>query len=469
MKKPLCLILALIFLSALLFGCAAESLPVHVEGAVFGGNSNDSIPVELSFDVRWLTEGDNTVYNAELARFSALLCADVYFREKDLAKGTQNRVLIDGSDAALYTPTALLTKLGFSDVRYIESFKLKEYALDTNDSVTLTAGYLDYDDTYDVFVIALRGCFSVQEWLSVFDPGAAEGSYSEYTGEHPEWTDTRRYKGAGIAANRAEELINAFISENDAPERENVILVTGHSRGGILANMIGADMELNSNAKTFTYTFSTMPVTTDTEAPGYKTVFNIFDPNDYYVNTLPFGNESFFRYGRDISLSLNASDEALNALDALKGRDGYADIGPDAISEYKELFGKKFPERASLYDTLTLTERFSLESEANARFDEMQTLIGANGLGLDTFVSAAEPVKTADGSYEVTLSYCGGALLWGYSKTLAYGAPAYDAFISLFKNDEAACRIADFLAANAGAITSGHLLANTYILSGFGA
>ena len=444
----------------------AVTVPVHIEGAVFGGQTDDSIEADLVFDAKWLTEGDNTVYHSELAAFSAILCADTYFREKDLAKGTQNRVLADGTDAAAYDRTALLKKIGFADAVYIETYKEKEYASDGNDSATMTLGYSDAEDGYDIFVVALRGCFSAQEWLSVFDSGFDGDDYVTYTGEHPEWTDKSCFKGVDIAANRAKEYIDAFIASHDDPARENRVLITGHSRGAALAELIGADMERTSDAKTFTYAFNAMPVTADPSAREIKTVFNVLDENDFYTNTLPFGEEAFYRFGTDLTGDIAVSDEVKTAIASLKGRDDYLSPDKESLALYRELFGGLFPDRASLYTAKTQTEVFDTEEQAASRKDELDKLIGAEeGLDLGVFCKTNDIAKTADGKYAVTTEYCGGALLIGFSKTLAYGEAAHDVFVSLFTTDETACRIADFLLDHLPAITGGHLLVNTYILS----
>lgn len=467
-KKILAILVAAILTGGMLIASAeAVSLPVHVEGTVFGGKAGDSIAAELNFDTRWLTEGDNTAYNPQLASFAALISADSYFRTKDLERGTQNRVLLDGMDAAEYSWTALLTAAGFTDAQYIESYKVKAYDGDGNDSATMAMGYLCADDC-DIYAIAIRGSFSAQEWLSAFDPGDAGEDYAAYTGAHPEWNDARRFKGVGVGAERAKEFIDEFIAAHDDPDRANCVLITGHSRGAMLANMIGADLEKDPDVKSFTYTFNTMPVTNDPDAGAYQTVFNIYDVNDFYCDVLPFGGERFCRYGRDLTADVAASGEIRAAIAELKGRDDFTGLNAEEMAEYREMFGQRFADRASLYVPEVMTETFATEAEAQARVEECRTLIGADaGLALETFCHVDDAAANADGTYSVTLHFCGGALLWGYAKTLAYGDAAYAAFNTLFRGDELACRIADFLAEHAEEIAGGHLLINTYALIGF--
>lgn len=452
----------------LLLGCIASAevrtLPAHVEGAIFGGRGDDSIPVELRFDTAWLTAGDNTAYNGDLAAFSALVCADTYFRKKDLERGTPNRVIPDGDDPEAYDWTNLLKELGFTDVEYIESFKVKAYDRDENDSVTMLLGYTCADGC-DVFVVAFRGTFSAQEWISAFDPGSPDENYRALTGEHPEWIEAGRFKGADVGAQRAMEFIDGFIAEHDVPENEDRILVTGHSRGGLLANFVGATLE-KRGARSFTYAFNIYPATTDPEAPDYATIFNIFDSGDFYCDLMPFGGERFYRYGRDLPVDIAADDAVRADIAELKGRDDYTSVPAEARAEYRELFGSHFESRAALYEMKALVESFDTEEEAIARRSDCSALIGADGgLGLEAFCRAGEVSQSDDGRYTFTLEACDAALLLGYGKMLAYGNAACDAFKSLFKVDDTACRIADLLMENAAGINSGHLLCNDYIMT----
>lgn len=463
MKRTIAFILTVVLLSALLGACA-ETLPVTVEGALFGGKSDDKISLELVFQPEWLTNEDNTVYNPELARFSAVLAADTYFRDKDLPKGTANRVRLEGSADDAHDRTALLGALGFTDVQFVESFRTREYAFDGNDSATMTLAYAGGDK--DVFVAVIRGCFSAQEWASIFDPGADTEAYNTLTGEHPEWTEKECYKGLDIAANRALEIINEYIAAHDDPEKPNCVFVTGHSRGGSIANIVGARLEKAGNAVTRTYTFSCLGVTTDASATEAETVFNIYDSNDFYTDVLPFGSEQFYRYGRDIVVTISESDEIKSAITALTGRNDYCCVAGEVLNEYKTLFGSRFTDRASLYEPVTLAKAFDSAEEAAEHKNLMETLIGSeSGLGLEGLCRVTESGN--DEKHEIVLEYNGGALLLAYSKVLAYGNAAYEAFLQLFDGDENACTTAGLMIDNAAGITGDHLLVNAYAAAAF--
>lgn len=463
----LCMLCAVLLSAGLLTGCGESSVPdvypVHVEGSIFGGAAGDSIAAELCFDPAWITRAGNKKYNADLAAFSALLCADSYYREKDLAKGTQNRVLVDGVPAEEYTFTTLLDTVGFTEVLHMESFREKEYALDGNDSVTLTLAHRVTDGKYDSYVVVIRGCFSAQEWVSAFDPGADTAAYTDMTGEHPEWTEPAAFKGFAIAAERAKEFIDAFMAENNDPALPDCILFTGHSRGGAIANLLGAFYEFSSDAKTYTYTFNAPAVIEKSALKRAKTVFNLFDSGDFYTDPLPFSDPKPVRYGKDLTLDIASDDAVKTAVAALKGRDDYASAPADVLAAYKKDFAAAFPTRASLYETKTVTETFADKAEAEKRLAEIETLIGADGLDLGMYCTPGTVTKT-DSGYELGYSYCGAVFSAGLSKVLAYGSAAYDALNTLFREDSRMALVTT-LYENAAALSGGHLLVNGYVMT----
>ena len=465
-KASVCLLLSLILAICPIIGCGKNQgtrFSVTVEGAVFGGTSDSVIQTELFFDPSWITKNPVDRYNADLAAFSALVCADSYFREKDIAKGTQNRVIPEGVSGDDYGFTTLLDKVGFKDIRHVESFKVKEYETDTNDSVTLTLAYCSVGKKYDAYIVAVRGCFSSQEWVSTFDPGCDGAAYTALTGGHTEWTDKQICKGYAIASARALEIIAEYMKEHDDPKRKDCVLVTGHSRGGAIAGIIGADLE--KSAKTYTYTFNAPAVIDEDSITDVKGVFNLFDENDFYRDPLPFGDEPFARFGKDLSVSIPQTPDVLTELKYLKGRSDYSGVDEDTRNAYKELFASRFSDRASLYVTRDYTETFGSREEAETRSAAIAALVDPSGLDLGMFITVGDIRENPNGTFTLNLTSCDAALLFGYAKLLAYGQPALDAFTSLFAADQQACDIARLLMEHQNELTGGHLLVNSYVLT----
>ena len=466
MKKRIAIFLLAVMLIGCLCACAESAItkPVTVEGAIFGGMSDDKIRTSLTFDTKWLTKEKNSRYNPKLAQFCALLSSDAYFREKDYEKQRQNRVVFDELNEAEYDFTTFLTNLGFTETAHYESYLMQESPIDSNDSVTLTIGHQTVDGKYDVYAAVIRGCFSAQEWCSAFDPGCADDAYTALTGEHPEWVNGEHFKGIDVAASRALAFIDAFMKDNGDEKLPDRLLLTGHSRGGGVANLLGAHYEAEDGVTSYTYTFNSPGVTFAADAAAYQTIFNVFDSSDFFTDAFPFAAGTFARYGTDMTMP---GAEVGEAIAALKGRDDYACISADAAEEYRTLFAERFPSRDGLCEQVSITRSYENAADAEAGREELLTLIGSEaGLGLDDLCTVGEAVKETDGSYSVTLTYCGAALLRTYAKVMAYGEAAYDGAVSLFAEDELGCQIATVLFENAAGINGGHLLVNSYVIAG---
>lgn len=443
-----------------------EPLKVSVEGSIFSGIKDEPVEMELVFSKDMLVEYDNNVYHSDLAQAGAILCGDTYFKTKDLEKGTQNRVLYEGEDVENYEITSLLEKLDFSDVRFVESFKQKEYDIDTNDSATFLMAYGDIDDKYDSFVFVIRGCYSAPEWISIFELGSNKSEYEELTGEHPEWSDHSLLKGATVAARRAYEFMSEFMGEHDDPDKENVVLVVGHSRGGAMANLIGKYLEEDDAVKSFTYTFNGLGVDTKELDKEYTTIYNLYDPRDIFANIFPFESEEVKRYGTDITVDVEGIAKVDEAYKELTGRDMTSCMSLEDLEEYKKVFANRFSDRESLYESRSIMESFDSLDEANARLEEITKLMGAEeGLGLGVLCSVSD-VESADGVYTLTISYCDGAWMQCISKILAFGNAGYEATVSLFKGDEEGVKVADFLRDHLSKVNGGHQLINDYFVAG---
>ena len=460
-KKLISAVLLTALLLSCLAGCGGSvKKQATVEGSIFGGKSNDSIELELRFDPKWITTADNSAYNAELARFCVLFSADSYFRQKDLDKGRQNRVLLPGN--ADYGFTTFLDTLGFTETEHYESYLVSDSLADSDDSVTLNMGHMTLKGKYDVYAVAVRGCFSWQEWSSAFDPGCGAEAY----GEHPEWTNRAHQKGLDVAANRALGFIDSFMAEHNDPALPDCLLITGHSRGGGIANILGAHFERETSVRSYTYTFSAMNVTDDAHAADCQTVFNLFDSDDLFVNALPFGSEPFCRYGTDLTLSVSDSAEAQAAAAKLKGREDYTCVPAESAAEYCRLFAERFPDRDMLCETVSISRTYDTQAEAEAALEELRVLLGSeSGLAVEGLCTLSDAAKTPDGKYGFRFDYNGLALLRSYARILAYGDAAAEVFAKVFAEDETACALSRLIAENAVGISGAHQLINCYAIT----
>ena len=91
--------------------------------------------------------------------------------------------------------------------------------------------------------------------------------------------------------------------------RNPVFLVTGHSRGAAVANILGALLTDRFGAdNVYAYTFAT-PRTVRGDIPDYLNIFNIINPCDL-VTYLPLPQWGFVRFGRDLILPTETAGAA---------------------------------------------------------------------------------------------------------------------------------------------------------------
>lgn len=441
------MVVSMIPLTALTISAVQNNKEAVVKGSVFTSTGN-TVDVSVSFDFDWLTKGDNTAYHSGLAAFSAIASEDAYFREKDAGTASENKVMIRGQEEA-YTCAAFLTAFGFDDVRRIETYDKTSADIDKNDSATFLAGHRLIDGK-DVFIFVFRGAFSSGEWLSAFDIGNPAA-----IGDHPCWTDPDNVKSFDVAANAAWAKINDYIGEFGHSEAPDSILLTGHSRGGAIANILGTKFEKAEGTDSFTYTFSSPKTTVSAKAGEYKTIFNIQNADDFYGDFLPFRDETLTRYGIDLSESFGGSAGLPDLLKTYEPAGEYLCMTPADRNRYRTLFGEAFPNRTDIYQTKTETLNFETAADAQKKYDDCVTVI--NGFKLDDLCSV-----TLAGN-RVLLTTTKASLLKSYSMVLAYGThDMVDYIRTLFPEDE----IAELLYQNLSGLTNAHQILKSFLLCG---
>lgn len=234
----------------------------------------------------------NDIYKKDLSVLMSLYASDIY-------EGTYLEVtegLTGGSD----NPTDLGKLFGLKDV---EDIKINgaDYSVDTDDSTEFVIGHREvtYNGiTREVIVVVIRGTNGTNaEWSSNFDVGADTNEYYAATGSsHPDWKNKDNHKGFDVAANRVIVQINNYLSRHSLTSGAKSIVITGHSRGAAIANLLGAHYEKATNFVSFTYTFAAPNPTTDSKANSYKTIFNIVNKDDI-IPYLPLSDWGFEKYG----------------------------------------------------------------------------------------------------------------------------------------------------------------------------
>lgn len=255
--------------------------------------------IEFTVDYSLLFK-NNRDYKKDLAVLASLYAANIY-KPTYLAV---TRGVIGGS----YDNTELETLFGLKDVEDI-NINGTDYGVDVDDNTEFVIGHRKIvfnGVTKEIILVVVRGTNGTNtEWSSNFDVGANTSEYYAATGSsHPDWLNKNNHKGFDVAANRILKKINEYLLRHSlTTSSSKAILITGHSRGAAIANLLGAHFEKDPNFMSFTYTFAAPNPTTDSDVRSYKTIFNIVNQDDI-IPYLPLSSWGFNKYGivKDISV-----------------------------------------------------------------------------------------------------------------------------------------------------------------------
>lgn len=180
---------------------------------------------------------------------------------------------------------------------------------------TAARGTLDTGDGQrDALVIAIRGT-TAGEWYSNVDiaPSQQDGGV---------FAENFLFAAQDVFVN-----LQPILEQLDA---DTAIVVTGHSRGGACANLLG--MLLNEEIgmeRVYVYTSAAPATVKYTWSVNYSNIFNLVNAGDI-VPRVPLAAWGYTRLGEDIALT--ASDE--ETTDADRIADTLAAIAPDVASYY---------------------------------------------------------------------------------------------------------------------------------------
>ena len=172
-----------------------------------------------------------------------------------------------------------------------------------------------FDSTSKTLVISviIRGTnTSIEEWSSNMDIGDTR-EFSKYS----EWTTSAHHMGFDITSNRIMDAVAEYI-EDEIPYQydsySHTYWVTGHSRGGALANLVAAKL-IDGGETVFAYTFAAPATIESTDgAPHeekYDSIFNIVNEDDF-IPYFPLEQWNFTLYGRTTqNVSISSSYSAL--------------------------------------------------------------------------------------------------------------------------------------------------------------
>ena len=244
----------------------AVTLPVHGLKVV----PEEPVPIEAEWNESWFFQTKTSEYNHNIARIAVLLSEISY-------------VLVEKNPAA----NAMLQTyriLGFDDKNtewnYILDYSVSDKE---NDQAAYSFSYKEVKTTSGtkklVFAV-LRGTpLSANEWISNIN-------VSNTTHKNREL-----HEGFFNTAQSIKKAFCDYLEKNAIHREEAVFLITGHSRGAALANLLGAtlaDEGILSPEQLFVYTFAS-PNVSQSEKTGdsrYNFIWNIVNAEDI-VPTIP--------------------------------------------------------------------------------------------------------------------------------------------------------------------------------------
>lgn len=186
---------------------------------------------------------------------------------------------------------AIYKALGRFDFDYIEPFNYEVYRTEAhNNLVSYTFAAKPVEDngnSYTLVAVVIKGTSGDEEWYSNFNIGQGN-----------------KHAGFQTCAEDVMSNLEQYIEDLGLDSSNAKFLVTGHSRGAAVANLVAKEITDSSFAQTknvYGYTFATPAVTTDSNASKYKNIFNIVNGEDF-VTRVPLVNWNYKRYGIDLLL-----------------------------------------------------------------------------------------------------------------------------------------------------------------------
>ena len=211
-------------------------------------------------------------YNHELATLAAELSVAVY-----------SQMDIETKLTSLEMDNIVTRNFGSSHVHSVaHAFARRDIVID--------------GDNYELIIIVIKGTdpSSWQDWLSNFDI-IGIGYHGGFDMARIRIATDLYYYTYNLATEQ-----NLFTNPN-----RNILLVTGHSRGGAVASLLSAELnshEIMADSRNIhTYTFASPRVRLGLGNVGYSNIFNIINRRDTVTPNLPPG--TWHRYGIDLLFS----------------------------------------------------------------------------------------------------------------------------------------------------------------------
>ncbi|WP_407426011.1 lipase family protein [Treponema sp.] len=228
------------------------------------------VPVEIEWDENWFFNNSPYQYNHKIARIASLLASTSY---TDVEKSPDSNALLESYHA-----------LGFSDSEIEWNYSL-DYSVNQQDNNQAAYSFaVKKVRNSNLVLIVLRGTpMNANEWISNLN-------ISDTTKKN-----ISIHEGFSKTAHKIKENLYAYLEKNKINTEECVFLITGHSRGAALSNLLGVILFDEGKIKEnqlFVYTFASPNVSQEekTSDEKYNFIWNIVNAEDIVPSIPPNQN-----------------------------------------------------------------------------------------------------------------------------------------------------------------------------------
>lgn len=285
-QRPLKIFIFLLFFILQEASASVRKVHFFLDSVPSQSNGNrESEGFLLDFDEGWFSGEKHSAfkYNHSLARFLCLFADSSYtdvFSEPEENLLRKNYRALGIKDSAMEF---------HYDVNYSDSIWGNDQCACSFASLEIT---LPDGRKRNLILAVIRGTpFNSNEWLSNLNINDTGGTQNDM------------HKGFALAASVTHTQLISYMLRHKIVPSESCILITGHSRGAAVANILSKlllEDDFFSEGDIYTYTFASPNTTTDISAHDdkYGFIWNIVNPEDV-VPTVPLnrGNWLFTKYG----------------------------------------------------------------------------------------------------------------------------------------------------------------------------
>lgn len=198
---------------------------------------------------------------------------------------------------------------------------------DRDSSAYSIASKLLSDGKSKLYITAVRGT-SGEEWYTNFD------IYKDQN------TPSARHYGFDTAEKSVKASLEEYL-EQDNFDGKRIFVITGHSRGAAVANLLAADLTKEARyaaaENIYCYTFATPNVSVNYDA-DMKNIYNFCNDSDF-ITRIPFGTESAEKGQKEWAYGKNGTVLHLDVSDI-----GMLKTVMDTENEFRLITGHNFTE-----------------------------------------------------------------------------------------------------------------------------